>query len=89
MASSPPSPSLRTSPTRSATTKDALGTRAAGTIDVPNAAGVYAPVNYVQGLNGPAGYNSHLAGTDKFGVYSTYYVTPPRTYGVEFHYKFF
>jgi iron complex outermembrane recepter protein len=67
----------------------ALGTRAAGTIDFPNAAGVYTTTNYVQGLNGPAGFNNHLAGSDKFGVYSTYYVTPPRTFGVELHYKFY
>jgi iron complex outermembrane receptor protein len=67
----------------------ALGTRAAGTVDIPGGASGYTPVNYVQGLNGPAGYNTPLGGTDKFGVYSTYYVTPPRTYGVEIHYKFF
>jgi iron complex outermembrane receptor protein len=67
----------------------ALGTRAAGTVDVLTASGAYATVNYVQGLNGPAGYNSHLAGTNADGVYSTYYVTPPRTYGLELHYKFF
>jgi iron complex outermembrane recepter protein len=67
----------------------ALGTRAAGVVDVPGAGGVYTPVNYVQGLNGPAGFNSPLAGADKFGIYSTYYVTPPRTYGIELHYKFY
>jgi iron complex outermembrane receptor protein len=65
----------------------ALGTRAAGTVDNPHAG--YAPVDYVQGLNGPDGFNNHLAGTNKYGVYSTYYVTPPRTFGVELHYKFF
>ena len=64
----------------------AIATRAAGEIDDPSSA--YLTYNYVQGLNGPAGYNTHLAGTDAHGVYSTYYVTPPRTYGVELHYKF-
>ena len=73
----------------------ALGTRAAGTVDIRCTATVtcsasgFQIYNYVQGLNGPAGFNNHLAGTDNYGVYSTYYVTPPRTYGVEFHYKFF
>jgi len=67
----------------------ALGTRAAGIVDIPGGPSGYTAVNYVQGLNGPAGYNQHLPGTDKWGVYSTYYVTPPRTVGVELHYKFF
>ncbi len=49
----------------------------------------FVSVPYVQGLNGPAGFNSHLIGADKFGVFSTYYVTPPRTYGIELHYKFY
>jgi iron complex outermembrane receptor protein len=44
---------------------------------------------YVQGLNGPAGFNQHLVGADQFGVYQTLYVTPPRTWGVELHYKFY
>jgi iron complex outermembrane receptor protein len=79
----------------------ALAFRAAGTIAVPAstltpgsmvvapAAGSNFPsVNYVQGMNGPAGFNNHLLGTDKFGVFQTLYVTPPRTYGIELHYKF-
>jgi len=45
--------------------------------------------NYVQGLNGPAGFNNHLPGTDRFGVFQTLYVTPPRTFGIELHYKFY
>jgi iron complex outermembrane receptor protein len=49
----------------------------------------YQSVNYVQGLNGPAGFNNHLIGADRFGVFQTLYVTPPRTYGVELHYKFY
>jgi iron complex outermembrane receptor protein len=67
----------------------ALATRAAGTVDVPGAGDAYSTVNYVQGLNGPTGFNNQLAGANKDGVYSTYYVTPPRTFGVELHYKFF
>jgi iron complex outermembrane recepter protein len=59
----------------------AVAARAAGT----NAAGV----NYVQGLNGPTGFNEKLIGADRFGVYQTLYVTPPRTYGIELHYKFY
>jgi iron complex outermembrane receptor protein len=63
----------------------AIATRAAGTISTP----ALGTVNYVQGLNGPAGFNSHLPGADKFGVFQTLYVTPPRTFGVELHYKFY
>ena len=48
----------------------------------------YNRYNYVQGLERPTGFNNHLAGTDKCGVYQTLYVTPPRTYGIELHYKF-
>ena len=67
----------------------ALATRAAGTSDILQPGGAYVPVNYVQGINGPAGFNNPLAGANSRGVYSTYYVTPPRTYGIELHYKFF
>ncbi len=63
----------------------ALAFRAAGTVSLP-ATGTY---NYVQGLNGPTGFNNHLPGTDKLGVFQTLYVTPPRTFGVELHYKFY
>ncbi len=58
----------------------AVATRAAGTVGV---------TNYVQGLNGPLGFNNKLIGADRFGVFQTLYVTPPRTYGVELHYKFY
>jgi iron complex outermembrane receptor protein len=61
----------------------AIATRASGT----NAA--LGGIPYVQGLNGPAGFNEKLIGADRFGVYQTLYVTPPRTYGVELHYKFY
>jgi iron complex outermembrane receptor protein len=67
----------------------AIATRAAGTVDVPGGASGYQIYNYVQGLNGPTGFNSPLPGADNHGIYSTYYVTPPRTYGIELHYKFF
>jgi iron complex outermembrane receptor protein len=43
--------------------------------------------NFVQGVNGPTGYN-HIRGTDSRGIASTYSITPPTTYGIEFHYKF-
>ena len=65
----------------------AIATRAAGTVDYAGAG--YQSYNYVQGLNGPAGFNNHLAGANALGVFSTYYVTPPRTYGIELHYKFY
>ena len=67
----------------------ALATRAAGTVDTPGGASGYQINNYVQGLNGPAGFNNPLAGANSLGVYSTYYITPPRTYGIELHYKFY
>ena len=67
----------------------AQATRAAGTNDIPNGAGGFTSFNYVQGLNGMPGFNNHLIGSDRFGVYQTLYVTPPRTYGVELHYKFY
>jgi iron complex outermembrane receptor protein len=70
----------------------ALGTRAAGTTDYPttgNPGSSYTTINYVQGLNGPVGYNGHVAGSDKWSVFSTYYPAPPRTVGIELHYKFY
>jgi iron complex outermembrane receptor protein len=67
----------------------ALGARAAGTVDVPGGPAGFQQYNYVQGLNGPVGFNAHLAGSDAHGVFSTYYVTPPQTWGVEMHYKFY
>ncbi|HEY1426427.1 MAG TPA: hypothetical protein VGF50_07120, partial [Caulobacteraceae bacterium] len=67
----------------------AVATRAAGTVDVRTSLFSFKTVNYVQGLNGPAGFNEHLIGADRFGVFQTLYVTPPRTFGVELHYKFY
>ena len=49
----------------------ALATRAAGSVDVPGGASGFQVQNYVQGLNGPTGFNNHLIGSDKFGVYQT------------------
>ena len=57
----------------------AIAARAAGTVDDPGSG--FASYNYVQGLNGPSGFNGHLAGANANGVYSTYYVTPPRPTG--------
>jgi iron complex outermembrane receptor protein len=67
----------------------ALASRAAGITDVPGGPLGFQQYQYVQGLNGPAGFNTHLAGTNQWGVFSTYYVTPPRTVGIELHYKFY
>jgi iron complex outermembrane receptor protein len=45
--------------------------------------------NYIQGLNGPAGFNSVLLHEFPGGQVQTLYPTPPRTIGIEVHYKFF
>ena len=70
----------------------ASGTRLSSSIDVPtfSATGAlsYTTINYIQGVNGPAGFNRTVAGS-RNGIVSSYSVTPPRTFGVEFHYKFF
>ncbi|MFI4934024.1 MAG: TonB-dependent receptor [Caulobacterales bacterium] len=72
----------------------ATGARLAGTSDVlvPGGVagtGIYVPTNYVQGVNGPAGFNSHVAGANAAGIAQLLYPTPPRTFGIELHYKFF
>ncbi|MFI4974306.1 MAG: TonB-dependent receptor [Caulobacterales bacterium] len=51
--------------------------------------GTYKAISYVQGVNGPAGFNSHVANANSLGVVQLLYPTPPRTFGIEFHYKFF
>jgi iron complex outermembrane receptor protein len=43
--------------------------------------------NFVQGLNGPAGYG-HVRGSDATGHVTAYQVAPPALWGVEFHWKF-
>jgi hypothetical protein len=43
--------------------------------------------NFVQGLNGPAGYGA-VRGEDATGHVKTYQVAPPALWGVELHYKF-
>src|SRR5205823_359419 len=58
----------------------AYGTRLAGTND--SLGGVQ--TNFVQGVNG----GTPVPGA-RNGVETTYSVTPPRTYGLELHYKFF
>ena len=45
--------------------------------------------NYIQGLNGPAGFNSMLLHEFPGGQVQTLYPTPPLTFGIEVHYKFF
>jgi iron complex outermembrane receptor protein len=62
----------------------AYGTRLAGTNDVIDAAGNVSQVNFVQGVNG----GTPVPGATN-GVIKTYSITPPRTYGIELHYKFF
>jgi len=75
----------------------ALGTRLAGTNNfitagcqvlggtaVPTALG---QCNFVQGLNGPAGYGP-VRGEDAGGRIKTFQVAPPALWGIEFHYKF-
>jgi iron complex outermembrane recepter protein len=44
---------------------------------------------YVQGVNGPAGYNQRVLREFPGGQVQTLYPTPPLTFGIEFHYKFF
>lgn len=70
----------------------AIGHRLAGSIDVLNAgqcppANVYCQTNFVQGVNGPAGFGA-VRGEDSTGHVKTYYITPPATWGIEVHYKF-
>ena len=67
----------------------ALGTRAAGTTDVLQPNGTYLPINYVQGVNGPAGFNDAIPGANAMGILKTYFPNPPRTFGIELHYRFF
>jgi iron complex outermembrane recepter protein len=67
----------------------AISNRLNSVTNVIGPAGTVTTVNYVQGINGPAGFNSHVANTGPLGIQTTYYPTPPRTYGIEFHYKFF
>jgi iron complex outermembrane receptor protein len=61
-----------------------FATRLAGQVPNP-VTGV--PINFIQGVNGPAGYGA-VPGVRE-GLAVSYSVTPPRTYGVEFQYKFF
>jgi iron complex outermembrane receptor protein len=76
----------------------AIGTRLAGTNFVAaNCIGVGTPggplsngaggCNFVQGVNGPAGYGP-VRGANAQAVIKTYQVAPPALWGIEFHYKF-
>jgi iron complex outermembrane receptor protein len=58
----------------------AYGTRLAGSVDDLNGT----PTNFVQGVNGGTAVPGAVN-----GVIKTYSITPPRTYGIELHYKFF
>jgi iron complex outermembrane receptor protein len=53
------------------------------------AAGKVSTFNYVQGLNGPAGFNQKVRNEFPGGQVQTLYPTPPFTFGLEVHYKFF
>jgi len=66
----------------------AFGTRLAGSNDVACATPptFVCQVNFVQGVNNPAGYGA-VRGENNQGVVSTYSPTPPATWGVELHYK--
>lgn len=66
----------------------ASGGRLAGTTDVLQPNGAYFPINYVQGVNGPAGFNDRVVGANAMGVVTTYFPNPPRTFGLELHYRF-
>jgi iron complex outermembrane receptor protein len=55
-----------------------------GLAGVPNGAG---GCNFVQGVNGPLGYN-HVTGSDAQGHIKTFQVSAPALWGIEFHYKF-
>ncbi|HEX2594281.1 MAG TPA: TonB-dependent receptor [Rhizomicrobium sp.] len=73
----------------------AIGTRLAGTNLTPaSCVGVnpaqgngFGGCNFVQGLNGPAGYGA-VRGEDSTGHTKTYQVAPPALWGIELHYKF-
>jgi iron complex outermembrane receptor protein len=68
----------------------AISTRLQSVTNVINPiTGVATTYNYIQGVNGPAGFNAKVPGANALGVITTYYPTPPLTFGVEFHYKFF
>ena len=67
----------------------ANGGRWSGVTDVLQPDGTYKPINYVQGVNGPAGFNVRSPGLNGMGIVTTYNPTPPRTFGIELHYKFF
>jgi hypothetical protein len=42
--------------------------------------------NFVQGVNNPPGYGA-VRGENATGQVTTYSVTPPALWGIEFHYK--
>jgi len=70
----------------------ALGTRLAGTNNFPcsGSGGMTSTLgycNFVQGVNGPAGYGA-VRGEDASGHIKAYQIAPPALWGVEFHYKF-
>jgi iron complex outermembrane receptor protein len=67
----------------------AIAERLSSVTNVIGPTGTITTFNYVQGVNGPAGFNAHVPGTNGLGIGKIYYPTPPFTVGLEFHYKFF
>ena len=69
----------------------ANGHRLSGTIDLPCGARTVvtsgsAECSFVQGVNNPAGYGA-VRGENATGQVTTFSVTPPALWGIEFHYK--
>ena len=66
----------------------AFGTRLAGTNDVACATPptFVCPVNFVQGVNNPAGYGA-VRGENSTGQVTTFSVTPPALWSIELRYK--
>jgi len=64
----------------------AIGHRLAGTIDISCPGSPVGSCNFVQGVNNPSGYGA-VRGENATGQVTTYSVTPPALWGIEFHYK--
>lgn len=64
----------------------ATGHRLAGTIDISCPGSPVGSCNFVQGVNNPSGYGA-VRGENATGQVTTYSVTPPALWGIEFHYK--
>jgi iron complex outermembrane receptor protein len=65
------------------------GARLNSVTNVIGPGGAVTTFNYIQGVNGPAGFNGHVQGENSLGIVKSSYPTPPFTFGLEVHYKFF